>query len=80
MIEINGKLYSYSLKFHATAQRRNVLMTDVESVLQSPDERSASEHDPQNRWLYSKLIDHRWISVVVDETEQMLITVWANEE
>ena len=75
MIEINGKLCSYSIKFQATARRRSISINEVEETVQSPDEIEHSEHDPQ----YRKLISARWISVVVDEQEQLLITVWANQ-
>ncbi|GEM_PF-2269205 len=79
MIEIHGKYYSYSLKFQATAARRDVTMAEVELTVQDPDGRVESEHDSLNRFLYHKLTDERWITVVVDEAEKMLITVWANE-
>ena len=78
MIEINGNLYSYSVKFQATARRRGISLSTVEETVQSPDEVENSEHDPQNRRVYRKLIGTRWISVIIDEREQMLITVWAD--
>lgn len=67
MIEANGKLYSLSVKFVSTAQKRDITLEEVELAMQEPDEQSESLHDPQNRILYEKLIDDRWITVVVDE-------------
>jgi cytidylate kinase len=78
MIEAHGNFYSFSIKFRTVARRRGITIEEVELTVQEPDERVESEHDPRQRILYRKLVSDRWITVVVDEGEQMLITVWAS--